>query len=153
MGLSIWGTLSSVLDMLSCWDDHWRIAVLSLTVTSLNSSFWDRGVRPADFADSEERKCWIEVVISEAVRVVARKAVADIASRISSDASFMIIEAGMVQLLVVGQPVVVRSAGSSVGGGFLLPVLGGGSPRLAMSLRGVGWKQVGFGMQASKTNV
>lgn len=43
-------------------------------VSSLNSSFWDRDVRLADFADSEERKCWIEVVIGETVRVVARKA-------------------------------------------------------------------------------
>ena len=89
MGLSIWGTLSSVLDMLSCWDDHWRIAVLSLTVTSLNSSFWDRGVRPADFADSEERKCWIEVVISEAVRVVARKAVVRIMKHRVGVAAFL----------------------------------------------------------------
>ena len=79
--------------------------------------------------------------------VSSRYFLADVASIIPSDASFMIVEMGTVLLLVVG------AAGSSMSGGFLLPVLGGGRPRLAMSLRGAGWKQVGFGMRASKTNV
>ena len=85
--------------------------------------------------------------------VSSRYFLADIASIIPSDASFMIVEMGTVLLLVVGRLLVVGAAGSSMSGGFLLPVLGGGRPRLAMSLRGAGWKQVGFGMRASKTNV
>ena len=85
--------------------------------------------------------------------VSSRYFLADIASIIPSDASFMIVETGTVLLLVVRRLLVVRAAGSSMSGGFLLPVLGGGCLRLAMSLRGAGWNQVGFRMWASKTNV
>ena len=75
--------------MLSCWDDHWQIVVLSLTVISLRSSFWSGEFRPADFAVSKERKCWIDAMISETVRVVVRKAVAHIMEHRVGVAAFL----------------------------------------------------------------
>lgn len=67
--------------------------------------------------------------------VVSRNFLADVASVTPSEASSIMAEIGTVLLLVVGRPWVTRAAGSSVGGGFLLPVLGGGRPRLAIGLR------------------
>lgn len=65
----------------------------------------------------------------------SRNFLADVGSEIPLEVSSMITEMGTVLLLVVGWPWVTGAVGSSVGGGFLLPVLGGGHPGLAMSLR------------------
>ena len=66
--------------------------------------------------------------------VSSKNFLADVASKTFSEAPSMISDKGIVLLLVVGRPLVTGAAGSSVGGGFLLPVLGGGRPRLAMGL-------------------
>jgi len=69
--------------------------------------------------------------------VVSKNFLAEVASEISSEASSMIAEMGTALLLVVGRPWVIGAAGSSVDGGFLLPDLSGGRPRLAMKGGGV----------------
>ena len=64
--------------------------------------------------------------------MVSKTFLAKVASEISSEVSSMIAEMGTALLLVVGWPWVTGAAGSSVDGGFLLPDLSGGHPRLAM---------------------
>ena len=65
----------------------------------------------------------------------SRNFLADFASVITSEVSSMMFARGVTLLLVVGRPGLAEGAGSAISGVFLLPGLGGGRPRVDMTLR------------------